>query len=105
MFVFFLSEVGGVSTKWPQPGNRFVSFVRASGRAGAREISRYLEGFARWRCSPAPPARPLCFQNGSVFVRVFCKTVLFYTRAENVSHKSSMFSIFLKMKNKMHFFL
>ena len=34
----------------PQPGNRFVSFVRASGRARARhEISNdYLEGFAGW---------------------------------------------------------
>ena len=43
-----ISEVGGVRTKWPQPGNRFVSFVRASGRAGdAREINcGYLEGFA-----------------------------------------------------------
>ena len=43
-----LSEVGGVRAQRPQPGNRFVSFVRASGRAGAREISCYLEGLARW---------------------------------------------------------
>ena len=27
----------------------FRSCVRAGGRASAREISRYLEGFARWR--------------------------------------------------------
>ncbi len=34
------SEVGGVRTKWPQPGNRFVSFVRAGGRAArARSVA------------------------------------------------------------------
>ena len=61
---------GGLERQRPLPGNRFVSFVRASGRAGAREISRYLEGFARWTCA-APAPRPLLCQNGSVLARVF----------------------------------
>ena len=33
-----ISEVRGVSSLWPQPGNRSVSFVLASGRAGGRSI-------------------------------------------------------------------
>ena len=68
-----LSEVGGVRTKWPQPGNRFVSFVRASGRAGdAREINcGYLEVFGRMivTAAAAPSGRPLCFH----FLEQKCK--------------------------------
>ena len=45
----YISEGGGLERQRPLPGNRFVSFVRASGRARARrEISSYgyLELFA-----------------------------------------------------------
>ena len=35
-----LSEVGGVRAQRPQPGNRFVLFVRASERAGERAGER-----------------------------------------------------------------
>ena len=64
-------------TKWPQPGNRFVSFVRASGRAGdAREINcGYLEVFGRMIVTtpasptPSPSGRPLCFH----FLEQKCK--------------------------------
>ena len=42
-----MSEVGEVRAQRPQPGNRFVSFVRASGRARARDQidSGYLVKF------------------------------------------------------------
>ena len=33
-------EVGGVSPSDPKPGNRFVSFVRASGRGEAKLCGR-----------------------------------------------------------------
>ena len=49
--------------------------------------------------------RPLCFQNGSVLAAVLRFSLPKWRSVENFSHKSSMFSIFLKMKNKMHFFL
>ena len=90
-----LSEVGGVSTKWPQPGNRFVSFVRANERASERSAIRlcYLEGFARLTSSSAAAAaaaapRPLWCENASVFARVLCKTVMFFYCVEIFSHKT-----------------
>ena len=36
---------------------------------------------------------PKTIQNWSVFVRVFCKSVLFYTMVETFSHKSSIVSL------------
>ena len=41
----------------------------------------------------AAPPRPLCFENVSVFVRVFCKTLLFFYCVENFPHKSSIVSL------------
>ena len=42
-----------MKTKWPQPGNRFVSFVRACGRAArARDQLRLPRGFCRMMVGP-----------------------------------------------------
>ena len=46
------SEVGGFRAKRPQPGNRFVSFVRGAAR---REIICPLGLFAPWTVAPAAP--------------------------------------------------
>ena len=69
VFIGFISEVGGVRAQRPQPGNRFVSFVRASGQVRARrEINGYLDVFAKRRSSShisssssSSSRRPLCF--------------------------------------------
>ena len=57
-------------TKWPQPGNRFVSFVRASGRR-ARDQLRLPRQICRMIVPATVPGQPLCFQNGSVLAAVF----------------------------------
>ena len=43
-----ISEVGGVRAQRPQPGNRFVSFVRASGRAGGARARSNRFRLPRW---------------------------------------------------------
>ena len=51
----------GVRTEWPQPGNRFVSFVRASGRGEAKLRDQILLLGLFWGKSvpaAAAPARP-----------------------------------------------
>ena len=57
-------EVGGVSPLWPQPGNRFVSFVRASGRGEAKLRGRargdsiLVLGLFWGKRTPTAPAPP-----------------------------------------------
>ena len=65
------SEVGGVRTKWPQPGNRFVSFVRASGRAGEIKmvcLNESAEGSSFAAAAAAPSLGRRCL---AVLARVF----------------------------------
>ena len=97
------SEVGGVRAQRPQPGNRFVSFVRASGRARARrEISyRYLEVFAKPSCSSSSSARPLCFSLFDLKIRFSKFDLLFYMDGCFFLWKKHMlFSLFLTQESK-----
>ena len=67
---------GGLERQRPLSGNRFVSFVHASGRAGGGARDQPLSGMICTIdvfCSSSSSPRPLCFQNGSVFVRVFLR--------------------------------
>jgi len=64
--VLYISEVAGVRAQRPQPGNRFVSCVRASGRSRTRrEISYgYLGEFAIYMLSSSSCRWPLLFPFG-----------------------------------------
>ena len=76
---FFHSSLTEVSSKGSQ-----VASKRGLHRNTHKALTDFLVG-------RPPSARAV--RNWSVFVRVFCKSVLFYTMVENFSHKSSIVSL------------